>query len=197
VSGVEIRWTVISVKVKVRDLLGSLPSRKDLLTYIYEHYRREFHGEIPVDLSEAEYEFEHPGMPVNRFRRRDGELHLGAGQVLGWLKEAVSAAGLSRKVTTVWKRAFVKPKFIPLGRREADRVVIRPIRKGRTSALVTSECIDEVEFEFELWSTDHDFIENFPLIAEYMRRVGLGPGRHHQEYGRVDELGWEMREEVT
>jgi len=112
-------WYRICVKMVVHDLLGSIPDQRELQKYVRKHYDKEFKGGVEPDI-ELEGVEEPERIITNRFRRDEKGLYLVKGQIYGWLKEAIRALGLSRRLSKVWLRVIVWP----------PRIYLR--RKGRT-----------------------------------------------------------------
>jgi len=189
----EPKWRRFHVKIIVQDILGSIPVQEKFHKFVEQHYMKEFQGEVKPDIEVAEEAGAEVSVKV--FRRDEEGIYFVPGQIYGLFKEAIRAAGLSRKLTKVWLRFWVEPRRIHIGRKEPDGTVAIPVRTPYGNAISVHEHIKEAVLEFDIITLDKDFIRWLPLLISYAKRIGLGPGRSKGDYGVIRDIVVEEVEE--
>jgi len=181
-----VRWRKYKCVIRLETVLGTIPAQKELRKYVEKRYKTEFKGNTEPDIQVEEVEAE--VSPLARFRRDEKGIYFVPGQVYGLFKDAVRAARLSRVLTLIHLRFFIKPRRIYINREKPDDVVVIPIKTRYGNILSPHELLKNVELKFTIETMDEDFIRFLPLLIEYAKRIGMGASRSKREYGVITEF---------
>jgi len=188
-----VRWRKYKCVIHLETVLGTIPPQKELLKYIEKKYKAEFKGDVKPDVELGETET--VVMPISRFRCDEKGIYFVPGQIYGLLKDAARAARLTRALTLLHLRFFIKPRRIYAGKKKPDDVVVIPIKTRYGNILSPHELLRDVKLKFEIETMDKDFINLLPILIEYARRIGMGAARTKHEYGHILEFKCEKVEE--
>jgi len=181
-----VRWRKYRCVIHLETVLGTIPAQKELRKYVKQRYKAEFKGtlEPDIELEEAEAEI----LPLARFRCNEKGIYFVPGQIYGLMKDAVRAAKLSRVLTLIHLRFFVKPMRIYVGKKKPDDVVVIPIKTRYGNILSPHELLRNVRLEFTIETMDEEFMRFLPILIEYAKRIGMGASRSKHEYGVILEF---------
>jgi len=179
-------WRKYKCVIHLETVLGAIPAQKELWKYVKERYKTEFKGDLEPDIEFGEVE--DVMLPLARFRCDEKGIYFVPGQIYGLFKDAVRAAKLSRVLTLLYLRFFVKPRRIYVNRKKPDDVVIIPIKTRYGNVLSPHELLRDIKLEFTIETMDEDFIRFLPILIEYAKRIGMGAARSKHEYGTIVEF---------